>query len=96
MSEVVRVEDRPEHHRYEMYVGDELAGVVEYQDAPGRRTMVHTRIEPAFEGRGLGGTLAAAALDDARARGLGVVPTCPFIRSYIERHPEYADLVHTA
>jgi predicted GNAT family acetyltransferase len=54
---------------------------------------VHTEIDPAFEGKGLGSALAAGALDAERALGEPVVPLCPFIRSYIDRHPDYADLV---
>lgn len=46
-----------------------------------------------FQGAGLAGELAKASLDDARARHLAVVPTCPYIRSWIDRHPGYADLV---
>lgn len=53
----------------------------------------HTTIDPPLEGRGLGSALAAYVLDDARARGLSVVPECAFIAAYIDRHPEYADLV---
>jgi uncharacterized protein len=55
--------------------------------------LVHTEVEPRHEGRGFASRLVAGALDDIRARGLGVVPTCPFVRSYLERHPEYGDLV---
>ena len=54
---------------------------------------MHTEIDPAFEGKGLGSALAKGALDAERALGEPVVPLCPFIRAYIDRHPEYADLV---
>lgn len=93
MTEPIRVEENTQLRRYEVYVGDDLAGIAEYRDAPNRRTMFHTKVDDAFEGRGLAGRLAAWALDDLRTKGLSVVPTCPFVRSYIERHPEYADLV---
>lgn len=93
MPDAVRVEDNPAEHRYEIFLDDTPVGFAEYRDALGQRVLFHTVIDPEFEGRGLGGKLAAAALDDVRAKGLEVVPTCPFIRSYIERHPEYADLV---
>jgi predicted GNAT family acetyltransferase len=56
----------------------------------------HTEVDPAFEGHGIGSALAAGALDDARRRGLVVVPSCPFIRAYITRHPEYADLLRAS
>ena len=53
----------------------------------------HTEIDPAHEGKGLGGTLARAALDDVRARGEHVIARCPFIAAWIERHPDYQDLL---
>jgi hypothetical protein len=53
----------------------------------------HTVVLPAFEGRGVGSALARGALDDVRASGRTLVAQCPFIRGYIERQPEYADLV---
>ena len=55
----------------------------------------HTEIDPAFEGHGVGSALAKAALDDVRAKGLKAVPLCPFIRTWIDRHPDYEDLVAT-
>ena len=89
----VRVSDNPGAHRYEATVGDDLAGFAEYRLVGRRVVFTHTEIQPQFEGKGIGGRLAAAALDDVRARGLGVTPLCPFIAGYIERHPAYADLV---
>ena len=56
----------------------------------------HTEVPPSLEGRGVGSRLARAALDDARRRGLAVVPRCPFIAAFIRRHPEYRDLVPEA
>ena len=89
----VAVTDNPAEHRYEARLGAALAGFAVYRDEPGRRIFVHTEVDHAYEGQGVGAALAAAALDDVRARGLEVVPECPFIRGYIERHPAYADLV---
>jgi len=93
MTDDIRVSDNPERHRFEVHVGDELAGIAAYRLEPGQIVFTHTEIEPAFEGRGLAGRLAAEALDAARQRGLAVVPRCPYIASYIRRHPQYADLV---
>jgi predicted GNAT family acetyltransferase len=78
--------------RFELQIDGSLA-VAEYELAPGEIIFTHTEVPRALEGRGLGGRLARAALDHARAEGLRVVPRCPFIRSYIERHPEYQPLV---
>jgi len=93
MTDDIRVTDHPERHRFEVHVGDELAGIAAYRLAPGQIVFTHTEIDPAFEGRGLAGRLAADALDAARLRGLAVVPLCPYIASYIRRHPQYEDLV---
>lgn len=88
-----RVVHDPEASRYEVYVGDELAGLAAYRLEPGRMVLTHTEVDPAFEGRGLAGRLAKTALDDARSQGLQVVPACSYMVTYIKRHPEYADLV---
>jgi uncharacterized protein len=94
-SEVV-VADAPEASRYEARVGSGLAGFSAYRLSPGRITFTHTEVDPAFAGGGVGSRLARSALADARARGLAVRPLCPFIAGYIQRHPEYADLVVAA
>ena len=93
MSDAVRLTNDEAAHRYEAWVGDDLAGVITYRLLPRRIVLVHTETEAGFEGRGIAGRLAAWALDDARARGLAVTPLCAFVASYIRRHPEYADLV---
>ena len=81
-------------YRYEIRAEGELAGFARYLLRPGRIAFVHTEIDDTFEGMGLGSRLAREALDDARARGLMVMPFCPFIAAYIERHlGEYQDLV---
>jgi predicted GNAT family acetyltransferase len=87
------VTDAPERSRFEISVDGTPAGFAVYRLAPGRITFVHTEIDDAYAGQGLGGKLARAALDDVRARGLAVRPDCPFIRGWIARHPDYADLV---
>jgi uncharacterized protein len=90
---MVEVHDNPTEHRFEILDEGKLAGFARYVRRPGRLILVHTEIDPAFEGRGLGSQLAAAALDAARASGERVVPLCPFIRSFVERHADYTDLV---
>ena len=59
----------------------------------GRLALIHTEVLPAHEGPGVGGALVRFALDDARRRGLRVIATCPFVRAYVERHPETHDIV---
>ena len=87
------VTDVADQHRYEIRVGGELAGFAVYHRRGGRAYFVHTEIDPAFEGKGLGSALAKGMLDHERDHAEPVVPLCPFVRSYIDRHPEYADLV---
>ncbi len=88
-----RVVDVPERERYELIVDGDVAGFVTYHLGPSVITFIHTQVEDTYEGRGLGGTLAAAVLDDAHVRGLLVKPRCPFIAKYVDEHPEYASLL---
>ncbi len=79
--------------RYELRLGDEVVGVVAYREDGDVLDLTHTEIDPAHEGEGLGSTLARGVLDDVRRRGVTVRPTCPFLRGWIEKHPDYQDLV---
>ena len=96
MDEEIRIADNPAERRYEAHLGERLAGFAEYRAMPGRIVFIHTEVLPEFEGRGVGSRLAAGALDDVRARGLGMTPKCPFIAAYVRRHPQYADLIREA
>jgi uncharacterized protein len=91
-AEVV-VTDAEERDRFEAHVDGVLAGVLTYQRTDGLVVYPHTKVLPAYEGRGIGGELTRAALDDARRRDLKVDPACPFIEAWIDRNPGYADLV---
>ena len=92
----VTVRDAPQLSRYEAYIGDQLAGFAAYRREDGLIVFTHTEIDEVFEGQGVGGTLARAALDDVRSRGLAVRADCPFIRGWIQRHPDYQDLLEHA
>jgi predicted GNAT family acetyltransferase/glutaredoxin len=85
--------DVPEASRYELRLRGSRIGLLAYRRRDGVVALTHTEVDPSCEGRGFGSRLAAAALDDARSRGLRVVPICPFIAWYIEQHPEYGELV---
>ena len=87
------VVDNPEELRYELRVGDEVVGQIRYATEPGLVVLIHTEVAESVEGKGLGSVLVRGALDDLRARGLRIVPVCPFVAAYVRRHPEYADLV---
>ncbi len=70
--------------RYEIHLDDTVAGFTEFrEDDHGRLVFPHTEVDPAFAGRGLGGTLVAEALADVAARGETVVPVCPFVVKYL-------------
>lgn len=87
----MHVVDNPAERRYELLDGDELVGRIDYRVRPSALALIHTEVEP--KRQGLGSELVEGALDDIRARGLKIVPVCPFVDAYIRRHPEYADLV---
>jgi uncharacterized protein len=95
MSEdaTIEVVDVPERHRFEIRVDGKRAGHAEYARKGNRLIFTHTEVDDAYEGRGLGSKLAGGALDAARAGDHPVVPLCPFIASYVEKHPEYDDIV---
>lgn len=67
---------------------------VKQQD--GTLNLVHTEVDPALRGQGVGEALVRHALDAARSGGVKVIPTCPFVKKFVERHPEYRDLVAAA
>lgn len=89
----VEVRDVPERNRYEVHVDGGLAGFADYELRDGRRWFVHTEVDDRFEGKGIGSQLAQRALELARDSGEPIVPACPFIASYVERHPEFEPLV---
>ncbi|MDQ0572726.1 putative GNAT family acetyltransferase [Variovorax paradoxus] len=80
-------------HRYEAATDGRLAGFAEYNLLTDAIMFTHTEVLPENEGKGIGSALARHVLDDARARGLHVIPVCQFIAGYIRKHREYADLV---
>ena len=87
------VRDEPDASRYEARSGEDLAGFTMYDREDGLFVFTHTEVDPDAGESGLGSTLVRAALDDVRSRGGAVIPRCPFVRGWIERHPEYGDLV---
>ena len=89
----ISVVDDPARSRYELRVDGTVAGQLVYEAAGTRRTLIHTEIDPAYEGQGLGSHLAVGALDDARRRGFTVVPLCPFVTAYLRHHHEQLDVV---
>jgi len=88
------VTDAPERERFEARdENDVLAGVLTYQLTGTIIAYTHTRVDPDFEGKGVGSALARAAMDDAQAKGRTVVPICPFLSGWLDKHPQYEKLV---
>lgn len=96
MSEPV-VTDNPAAGRFEAHVDGRLAGYAEYQLTDQLVVFTHTEVDPAFEGQGVGSAIARYALDDLVAGGTRkALPVCPFIKGWIQRHPEYLDVTYGA
>ncbi len=91
-AEEIAFTDDPGQRRYEAHYGEEPAGIIVYMRSPDVVALLHTEVEDAYEGRGIGSALARHALDDARAQGRQVLAICPFVDAWITRHPEYEDL----
>lgn len=88
----ISLRDNPARHRFEAQVG-ELTAVAEYRLRDKVITFTHTEVPHPLEGRGVGSKLAKWALDFSRGQGYRVIPQCPFIAKFIQRHAEYSDLI---
>lgn len=91
----LHLSDHPERSRYEATLGDDptLAALLDYTMLDGRIALLHTEVQEGFEGQGVGSRFARAVFADARERGLKVIPKCPFIVRWLERHPEQQDVL---
>ena len=87
------VTDVPENDRFEIRNGERVLGLAAYERRGDTLVFTHTEVDPDAGQSGLGSTLVRAALDEVRSRGGSVVPRCSFVAGWIERHPDYADLV---
>ncbi len=91
MSDVI---NNKVHHRYELEVEGHLA--IEHYRLDGNViTFEHTDVPKELGGKGVGSKLVKGALDQVRAAGLDLIPECPFVKAWIEKHPDYQDLVKT-
>jgi predicted GNAT family acetyltransferase len=81
------------HSRYELRIEGTVVGVANYIRSGDTVAITHTGVETALRGRGLAGELIDFALQDARRSGLKVLPHCSFVSDYIDKHPEYLELV---
>lgn len=93
MSIEITHEPRSDGGRYHLLVDEADAGEIDYRMDGDVRVFVHTGVRDEYEGQGLAGKLVQHALDDARSAGIKIGATCPYVRSYLERHPEDQDLL---
>ncbi|HET9967659.1 MAG TPA: GNAT family N-acetyltransferase [Streptosporangiaceae bacterium] len=89
------VTDNPDESRFEIRADGQLAGFAQYHLRGSQIAFTHTETDDRLRGHGLAGQLVREALDAARERHLTVLPYCPFVRSWIAGHPEYADLIRS-
>jgi predicted GNAT family acetyltransferase len=87
-SAQIAVRDNPDELRYELVVDGEVAGEILYRRRSDAVVLIHTEVAPKFQHHGLGERLVADALADIHACGLRPVVVCPFVRAYMQRHPE--------
>ena len=90
------IRDNPERHRFEADLGDGSMAIVEYTLPAGKIMFTHSEVPPQHEGKGIGSALIRHALDEARKRGLKVIPICPFFAAYMQKHAEVQDLLEPA
>jgi uncharacterized protein len=89
MSEVT---NNPDEHRFELTVEGHIAAAY-YRISDGVITFAHTEVPAELGGKGLGSKLIRGALDQVRSDGLKVIAQCPFVKSFIDKHADYQDLL---
>lgn len=89
----MEIVDNTTENRFEILLDGKVAGFADYRLLPTKVVFTHTEVLPAYEGQGLAGKLVGQALQMSADTGLRVVPLCPYVAEYIERHPEFKDLV---
>jgi predicted GNAT family acetyltransferase len=87
------IADVPDRHRYVATVDEQEAGYLSYEQSGTVRDLQHTVVDQEFGGRGIGSDLIRYAIADIRSRGDQLIPTCSFVKRYLERHPDDAELV---
>ena len=95
-SPTLTIRDNPEKHRFEADLGDGSFAIAEYNLRTEKIMCTHSGVPPGHEGKGIGSALIRHALDEARRRGLQVIPICPFFAAYMQRHAEVQDLLDPA
>ena len=93
---MAEVSDNPQMHRFELAEEGSLAYVTYERKGDGPVVLTHTVVPAAMEGRGVGTRLVRGTLEALKARGLRIVPQCPFVAAFLGRHPEYKPMVAEA
>jgi predicted GNAT family acetyltransferase len=86
------VSKNPAQNRYELKVDGHIAATY-YEIANGVITFEHTEVPPELGGKGVGSKLVKGALDQVRTEGLKVIAQCPFVKAWIDKHPDYTTLL---
>lgn len=82
-----------ERETFEAIIGDDRA-VLEYRsNKEGKFFITHTEVPPALQGKGIASILVNHVFDYIRANNMRMIPVCPYVKSYLKKHPEYMDLV---
>lgn len=92
-GDVRTVTEQQHPDRFQIDVDGAKAGFTQFVDVDGRRVFFHTEIDAAFEGQGLAGEVVREALDATRAEGLLIVPVCPYVKVFVRKHDDWADIV---
>lgn len=92
-AESVRVERDEAGHRWVAYVDEDALATLTFRERDGVMNLLHTEVDPRARGRGIGDALVRQVLDQLRAAGTKIIPTCPYVRAWLERHEDYRDLV---
>ena len=82
-----------ESDRFSIAVDGQKVGFTEYADRDGQRVFTHTEVSDEFGGRGLATILVNAALRATRDAGLRIVAVCPMVAGFVDKHPEFDDVV---
>ena len=89
----VEVRDNPEKQRFEAYVDGEPAGFCAYDRTDGGITILHTEVDDVYEGQGVGSSLVRQMLDQIREDDIKVTVLCPFVTTWLRKHPDYQKLI---
>jgi predicted GNAT family acetyltransferase len=87
--------DNAEKHRYELEIDGHVAFIAYRRRDNGTLTLIHTEVPKELGGRGVGSTLVRAVLEKLRSEGAKITVTCPFVSAWMEKHPDYDDLLAT-